>query len=659
MLLRFLDHGCGSISRGEPGSIGLTAHQCGRLQRPGTGRHGHFANLIFDFEPTLTRKVENILRRNETAVALTLILTVACAGCVNSRETASRNAIARSGNGWSQRTAIWGPQTTPINLGDYQIIRYVSQSKGSDSGGDGSKEKPWASLGHALSQGRDAGPANRIAILVGAGTYRGSTLVMKSYVDLCGGFDPVAWKRDIWAFRSVLEGEGVRRVAVGADHARLDGFVLTGGKLRGKGGAMLCEGVSPVLSNNIFSENGTLTPAPWKPKQIHENANDGGAIACLSGGSPRIENNLFVRNTTETGRGGAVACHDKASPTILRNVFVDNEAGLKDAMRSSDGGAISVFDHSNPQIRDNVIADNQASGKNDGGGIFVALWSSPEIVGNLVVGNLCTDDAGGIFLGGQEHRYGVPLDPVPPMDKFLIQVEGNLIVGNANPNRNSGAMRVTMESRATLVNNIVARNSGGVYLQRSEIVLRNKTILDSVQFAEEKETVGPGNLVNNIFWGGLDLKATATVAHCDANQALAGTGNLNSDPLLTDDGRRQSVRAVAYDNQRFVTTLELLPDAALQTNELVGRPLRFGERWVVVKSNSDTNILVWGDLAKSALPALGEFEVPPTWRLRAGSPCLDRGTNEGAPSKDFEGDPRPLNGGNALTVDIGADEYSR
>ena len=41
------------------------------------------------------------------------------------------------------------------------------------------------------------------------------------------------------------------------------------------------------------------------------------------------------------------------------------------------------------------------------------------------------------------------------------------------------------------------------------------------------------------------------------------------------------------------------------------------------------------------------------YHLRAGSPAIDAGTDEGAPPVDFEGDPRPVG-----EVDMGADEFS-
>jgi len=46
-------------------------------------------------------------------------------------------------------------------------------------------------------------------------------------------------------------------------------------------------------------------------------------------------------------------------------------------------------------------------------------------------------------------------------------------------------------------------------------------------------------------------------------------------------------------------------------------------------------------------PANGDFH------LKQGSPCIDTGTSSGAPSTDFEGDPRPQGAG----YDMGADEY--
>jgi len=47
------------------------------------------------------------------------------------------------------------------------------------------------------------------------------------------------------------------------------------------------------------------------------------------------------------------------------------------------------------------------------------------------------------------------------------------------------------------------------------------------------------------------------------------------------------------------------------------------------------------------------------YHLQSGSPCIDMGTNIGAPLTDYEGDPRPIDGDGdtVATADMGADEY--
>lgn len=68
-----------------------------------------------------------------------------------------------------------------------------------------------------------------------------------------------------------------------------------------------------------------------------------------------------------------------------------------------------------------------------------------------------------------------------------------------------------------------------------------------------------------------------------------------------------------------------------------------------------------------ASPGLGDISIDPIfiypttndYHLLAGSPCIDAGTNEGAPSTDFDGNLRPIDGdGDGIAiVDIGAFEY--
>src|SRR5438128_2247774 len=58
-----------------------------------------------------------------------------------------------------------GPRRERFDAGSYQQVRYVS-ARGSDTAGDGSKDKPWRSLGKAIGAINDAEPQRKTALCV-------------------------------------------------------------------------------------------------------------------------------------------------------------------------------------------------------------------------------------------------------------------------------------------------------------------------------------------------------------------------------------------------------------------------------------------------------------------------------------------------------------
>jgi hypothetical protein len=500
-----------------------------------------------------------------------------------------------------------GPKTENVQLDNYQKLFYVSSVIGSDENGDGSAQKPWQTISFALSQIQDAASEKRYAVLISQGEYAQTTIAMKNFVDLFGGFEPATWERDISKHRTILTGGQERRVVIGANHARLDGFIVSNGNVRGKGAGIFCDGVSPTITNNIFASNKTLTPIPWNPKFLHETANDGGTIYCENAAAPIIENNLFAKNTTENGRGAAIAFHKNCNGRIANNVFLNNTTGLNDPRRSSDGGAISIFDWSSPIIENNIILNNESLASNDAGGLFVALWSSPFIRKNIFVGNKGGDDAGALFVGGQEHRYDRPLDPLPIEDKFFVRIDSNIFIGNSNPSKNSGAMRFTMESRGVFNHNIVAHNSG-IYFQRSELVIEHNVILDDFLFIETKEGLKPGVIRNNIIWGNFSLATEAIVE--DNNLKHHREGNFSSPPEFLNDWLDLRANSVTYHSRQFVTSI-FISNGKFEKNELANRVIKAGDRWGVIKSNGKKDIEIWGDFSGEI-----HFTLLPTYQLR-------------------------------------------
>lgn len=504
-------------------------------------------------------------------------------------------------------TPTIGPKTVAVPLEDYGHIFYVSTATGSNENGAGSARQPWKTMSFALDQIRDASPKNRYALIVSRGEYAHTPIPMKPDVDIYGGFDPATWERDIEKNRTILTAEGERRVVIGADHACLDGFVISDGCIRGKGAGIVCDGVSPRLTNNIFISNKTLAPLHWNPKFLHKTANDGGAIYCENGASPIIENNIFSRNATENGRGAAIAFHNHCNGRIANNVFLDNTTGLNDPRRSSDGGAISIFDWSSPVIENNVILNNQSLAKNDAGGLFVALWSAPIIRKNIFVGNQCTDDAGALFVGGQEHRYDRPLDSLLGEDKFFVRIDSNVFIGNSNPSKNSGAMRFTMESRGQFSHNIVAHNSG-IYFQRSEVTVEKNIILDDFLFIETKVGLKPSLIQNNVLWGNLFIETEAIVK--DNYLKEPRDANFNALPALVNNWINLQAMAATYHPRQFVTTI-LLSNTEVRKNELANRVIQAGNKWGVIKANDSRTIEIWDDFSGSV-----NFTVLPTYQLK-------------------------------------------
>ncbi len=518
-----------------------------------------------------------------------------------------------------------GPRVTEaVNLAPYAVVLYVDQTRGDDIKGDGSASRPLASVSMALeTAGRPTANA-RVALLVAQGRYIQPTVALKSHVDLYGGFAAPGGLRDIYKYSSILDGHEQSRIAMGADDARLDGFHFLNGRVRGKGAALLCDGTSPTVANCVFSNNRTLIPLPWEPPLLHETANDGGAVMCLNAAAPTIEHNLFYGNSTECGRGAALASDRAAAPRVRANVFANNRAGLDDPMRSSDGGAVSFFGGSRGEFADNVVVANEALARNDAGGVFVALWSAPRILRNIIVANESGDDAGGLFLGGQEHRYDAPLDEYPAADKFNIRVEGNVFVGNSNSSRNSGAMRVTMESRAHFAHNIIAENAGGFYLQRSEVVAERNTVWQDWRFVEDKPGLGPSRFTGNVLRGPAGaVEARVTFSDNMAEPGVPHGPHRAVADIFEDDGIKGELTDLRFDRATFTTTVRAKDPVPAGAN-LVGRPIRMsdnltGGQWRVIARANGPEIVLWGRL-DAVTKAPKYFEILRTFTPKPGAP---------------------------------------
>ncbi len=496
-----------------------------------------------------------------------------------------------------------GPRREKFDAASYQLVRYVSV-RGSDATGDGSQEKPWRTPARAVAALADTGPQRRAAVCVGQGQFPTGGLKLKPYVDLLGGFSS-KWERYTEKGASVLDGQSKGRVLITADHVTVDGFTIRGGRFAGHGGAVVCDRTSPTLSNCVFEDNATLESPAYLRGIYHQVGTEGGAIACLNYASPKIVNNLFLKNSTAMGGGGAIGMRSDSvrpaneipGPVISGNVFLGNHTGtadnvpdVKKRMRTSNGGAISLSNYL-AEVTNNLFIDNHAGGNGDAGGIYCEYESSPRIANNHFVGNTAEDNGAAIY----SMKLSEPL------------IEANVFAGN----KAGGTIRISKQGRARIIGNLIFRNpAGGIYSGDSWALVEKNVIMDNgaagwghqIQVANY---LRPPVVRNNVIRGnqGMQIRAEgpepATLEDNNIEGGYPGKGNIDANTAHATESRNLACSSVPRSvlGRTLVSTKE-----RLEGEKLLGRVVRIGERWGIVGQpyEPDSALWLWGDLKSDA-----------------------------------------------------------
>ena len=525
-----------------------------------------------------------------------------------------------------------GPVNTTVDSQKYYQIRYVSSTRGFNESGDGSRENPWKSLTYALSKIDSASAEKKYAILVSEGTYHHGTVVMKEFVDLFGGFSPDNWKRDIFLYRSTLDGMGLRRVVFGADHTIIDGFTISGGVSNSHGGGILCLDTSPTITNNFIVNNLVMEPADFDDQHIYQEGHHGGGIACLYNSIPVIRNNLIRGNRTAIGIGGGVVFYGLyrkegveepefvdnrlvggVQAILENNVIVENISGTNDIKRSrsSSGGGVACAHEARPIIRNNIIAHNQALGRSDAGGIYIKYFSYPQIEYNWILGNVCDDDGGGLYTMRQSQPH----------------IKGNIFAGNWTHSGGCGALRLSKEGRAVVVENLIVSNpGGGVMSVDSYVQLEGNNIIDNsggsaFRYVQNFSYYQPSLIQNNIMRGNEEgpLKITTDKGHpltilnnnMDSESFLID--NDNFDPAFISDGLQDRIKSIEYDDRIYLSVIEPIKKLS-DTEFLRGRIIHIGDRWGVIQKIVNGKIWVWGNFKEKILMKM-DFEILPSYTI--------------------------------------------
>jgi len=525
-----------------------------------------------------------------------------------------------------------GPMTTEFDSVKYAWVYYVSSMKGSDKQGDGSRTNPWMSVGFALNKIADASAENQYAILVSEGTYNQGTIQMKQFVDLYGGFSPDSWERDLFLYRSILDGMGLRQVVIGEDNATIDGFTITGGVSKSHGGGILCLDTSPTISNNFILHNLVLEPPDFDDRHIYQEGQHGGGIACLYNSVPQIRNNLIRGNRTSIGIGGGVAFYGLfrkegveepefvdnrlvggIQPILENNIIVENVSGANDIKRSrsSSGGGVACAHEARPIIRNNIIAQNQALGRSDAGGIYIKYFSYPQVENNWILGNVCDDDGGGLYT----MRQSQPL------------IMENIFAGNWTYSGGCGAVRLSKEGRADVVDNLIVSNpGGGIMSVDSYLRMEGNTIIhnsagSAFWYVQNFSYLQPSLIQYNIMRENEEgsLKITTDKGHplillnnnMDTDSYLID--NDNFDPLFFADGQQGRIKSIDYDDNVYLSVIEPVKKLS-DKDRLSGRIIHIGDRWGVIQKVVNGKIWVWGNFREKILLKM-DYEILPSYTL--------------------------------------------
>jgi len=214
---------------------------------------------------------------------------------------------------------------------------------------------------------------------------------------------------------------------------------------------------------------GTETAREQRNWTVNVTVLDGGqagrVVTAPSGAtaSTRIDGFTIRNGSVSDADGGGIYC-DSSSPTITNNTITGNTT-------SYDGGGIYCYD-SSPTIANNTITGNTAS--YDGGGIY-CYDSSPTITNNVIDGNDAADDYG--YGGAIYCWYSSPT------------IANNTLTGNHASQ--GGGICCDSDSSPTLLNNIVAFNSSGIYRYGScTPTLRYNCVYGNTAY--EYSGIGPG-----------------------------------------------------------------------------------------------------------------------------------------------------------------------
>jgi hypothetical protein len=432
----------------------------------------------------------------------------------------------------------------------------------------------------------------------------------------------------------------------------LDGFSIKGGNANNNTGYDITVenkiiyrfyggGIQNINSNTNFS-NLIIS---------NNNAQGGGGISNRSlsntSSNPTLSN--ITINGNKAGGGGGIINSSEGVLNNMANINLNNVI-ISDNIATANGGGMANYS-SSPILNNVTISGNTAAG--GGGGMFSSGDANLSLSNVTISNNSASNQdlgGGGLYINAENtSNSSSSLNNITINNNSAYAGGGVYIVGNTNTNLSS----------VTIRNNAARRYGAGMYIWLTNVSLSNVNILNNAVngFIAPPFSQGGGGICNvsaSPMLNNVIISGNTTIG---ATGSGGGILNLqSSNPSLTNVAISANNATANGGGMANFLDIDNVPSNPILKNTIVWGNTAGGTKGIYSQSGN-TPVITYSNIQDSLYTGAGNISADPLFtspntpdgidgilltaddglQLSCASPCINTGTNTGAPALDILG----------------------